>query len=75
MGTFYEKELQKIKKEFRIEKVIRNRGDKVYVKWKEYDSSFNSWIDKKANTFLNVMNLLVETLISRLIYLRLMYHM
>ena len=47
-GTFYEKELQKIdQQEFRIEKVIRKKGDKLYVKWKGYDSSFNSCIDKK----------------------------
>ena len=47
-GTFYEKELQKIdQQEFRIEKVIKKRGDKLYVKWKGYDNSFNSWIDKK----------------------------
>ena len=24
-----------------------SKGDKLYVKWKGYDSSFNSWIDKK----------------------------
>ena len=42
------KELQKIKQEkFRIEKVIKEKGDKLYVKWKGYDNSFNSWIDKK----------------------------
>ena len=42
-GTFYEKELQKIdQKEFRIEKVINKKGDKLYVKWKGYDNSFNS---------------------------------
>ena len=29
-----------------IEKVIK-KGDKLYVKWKGYDNSFNSWIDKK----------------------------
>ena len=45
---FYEKELQKIdQQEFRIEKVIRKKGYKLYVKWKGHDSSFNSWIDKK----------------------------
>ena len=45
---FYEKELQKIdQKEFRIEKVLKRKGDKSYVKWKGYDNSFNSWIDKK----------------------------
>ena len=36
-----------IKKKFRIEKVIKGKGDKLYVKWKGYDNSFNSWIDKK----------------------------
>ena len=48
IGTFYEKELQKTsQEEFRIEKVIRRKGDKLYVKWKGYDNSINSWIDKK----------------------------
>ena len=47
-GSFYEKELKKSnKKELRIEKVIRRKGDKLYVKWKGYDNRFNSWIDKK----------------------------
>ena len=48
--TFYEKELQKTnqkkKKKNRIEKVIRKKGNKLYVKWKGYDNSFNNWIDK-----------------------------
>ena len=49
VGTFYEKELQKIdQQEFRIEKVIKKKGNKLYVKWKEYDNSFNSWIDKNV---------------------------
>ena len=48
IGTFYEKELQKTNQQkFRIEKVIKRKGDKLYVKWKGFDSSFNSWIDKK----------------------------
>ena len=48
-GTFYEKELQKKdQEEFRIEKVIRRKRDKLYVKWKGYDNSFNSWIDKAS---------------------------
>ena len=47
-GTFYEKELQKAnQKEFRIEKVIKRKGEKLYVKWKGYNNSFNSGIDKK----------------------------
>ena len=48
-GTFYEKELQKTnQEEFRIEKVIRRKGDKLYVKWKGYNNLFNSWIDKAS---------------------------
>ena len=48
IGTFYENKLQKTKQnEFRIEKVIKRKGDKLYVKWKGYNNSFNSWIDKK----------------------------
>ena len=48
VGTFYEKELQKTnQKEFRVAKVIKRKGDKLYVKWKGYDSSFNNWIDKR----------------------------
>ena len=46
--TFYEKVLQKTnQKEFRTEKVIKREGGELYVKWKGYDNSFNSWIDKK----------------------------
>ena len=49
IGTFYEKELQKTnQQEFRIEKVIKRKVDKMYVKWKGYDNSFNSWIDKAS---------------------------
>ena len=46
--TFNEKELQKSnQEEFRIEKVIKRKGNKLYVKWRGYENSFNSWIDKK----------------------------
>ena len=48
IGTFYEKELQGTnQQEYRIEKIIKKKGDKLYVKWKGYNNSFNSWIDKK----------------------------
>ena len=47
-GSFYEKELKKTnQKEFSMEKVIKKKGDKLYVKWKGYNNSFISWIDKK----------------------------
>ena len=49
MGTFYGKEIQKTyQEEFRIEKVIKKKVAKLYVKWKGYDSSFNIWINKKG---------------------------
>ena len=45
VGTSYEKEQQKTnQKEFRIEKVIKTKSDKLYVKWKGYYGVFNSWI-------------------------------
>ena len=38
-GTFYENRITKNRlKEFRIEKVIKREGDKLYVKWKGYDN-------------------------------------
>ena len=42
VGTFVEKNF---KKWFRVEKVLKRKDDKLYVKWRGYDSSFNSWID------------------------------
>ena len=48
IGTLYEKELLKTnQEEFRKEKVIKRKGNKLYVKWKGYDNSFTSWIYKK----------------------------
>ena len=48
IGTFYENEWQRTnQQEFRIEKVIKRKGDKLYVKWKGYDNSFHSWVDEK----------------------------
>ena len=37
----------KRQKEFRLEKAIKRRGDKLHVKWNGYNNSFNSWINKK----------------------------
>ena len=46
--SFYEKELQKPSQEkFRTERVIKRKGDKLYVKWQGYNSCFNSWTDEK----------------------------
>ncbi|KYN06409.1 hypothetical protein ALC62_02645 [Cyphomyrmex costatus] len=30
-----------------VEKVLRKKGDKVYVKWLGFDGSHNSWINKQ----------------------------
>ena len=47
IGTISEKELQKTNQtEFRVEKAMK-KGNKLNVKQKGYDNSFNSWIDKK----------------------------
>ena len=50
---FYEKELQLTKNttgEYIIEKILKTNRDKIYVKWRGYDNSFNSWINKNTVT-------------------------
>ena len=43
VGTFYEKELQKTNQnEVRVEKVIKRKGDQIYVKQKGYNNLFNT---------------------------------
>ena len=50
IGTFYAKELQKTNQQkFKIEKISKKKGNKLYVKWKGYDNSFNSWIESRLN--------------------------
>ena len=34
-------------KEFEIDKAIKKKGNRLYVKWRGYNNSFNSCIDKK----------------------------
>ena len=45
----YKKKKKKNQKQFRIEKVITEKGDKLYVKQKQCNNSFNSQIDKKRH--------------------------
>ena len=48
-GIFYERELQKTKNNsevYIIEKIIRKNKNKYLIKWRNYSSNFNSWIDK-----------------------------
>ena len=48
---FYQNELQKTnQKEFKIEKVIKRKDNKLYVKWKDYDRSFKNWVKKKRHS-------------------------
>ena len=43
-----ERKMQKAnQKEFRIEKLIKKKGTKLYVKRKGYNNLFDSWIDVK----------------------------
>ena len=52
-GIFYGKELQKSKNitgEYIIEKILKTKGNKIFVKWRGYSNNFNSWIDKNNVT-------------------------
>ena len=47
-GTFYSQELQKVHYPdiYLVEKVLKSKGNKVYVKWLGFDNRHNSWINK-----------------------------
>lgn len=49
-GSFYKEELQLVgdSKLYLVEKIIKSRGDGVYVKWLGFDSIHNSWIKKSS---------------------------
>ena len=54
-GSFYENELVKVSGDvFRIEKVIKKRKyrgrNQLFVKWKGFNDSYNSWIDQDQVT-------------------------
>lgn len=50
LGAFYEQELQKTRYPniYLIEKVIKKKGNRLFVKWLGLNSSENSWIEKKC---------------------------
>ena len=48
-GQFYEKELQLSKNttgEYIIEKILKTKGNNIFVKWRGYSNNFNSWVNK-----------------------------
>ena len=48
-GIFYEKELQLTKNnsdEYIIEKILKTKGNQMYVKWRGFSNNFNSWVNK-----------------------------
>ena len=49
-GTFYEQELQKVKHAdlYLVEKILKRKGNQVFVQWLGMDKSNNSWINKNA---------------------------
>ena len=59
--------------EFRIEKIIKRKTDKLFLKSKRYGDSFNSLIDKKdllkkfVNTLLNHLEVWEEIVVLKLI--------
>ena len=66
-GSFYKQELQEtnFKKDdlYIIEKVLKTSNDKAYVKWRNYDSSFNSWVNKSdiKNIYEKTMSLIYSS--------------
>lgn len=49
-GSFYNEELLLVKdpKLFLVERIIKKKDDKLFVKWLGFDSSHNSWINKDS---------------------------
>ena len=48
LEVFMKKNCKKLdKKNLEVENAIKRKGDKLCIKWKGYDKSFNSWINKK----------------------------
>ena len=49
LELFMKQNCKKNQTNFRVEKVIKGKDNKLYIKWKCYYSSFNSWIDQKVS--------------------------
>ena len=50
-GTFYESDIQKVVLPddalFRIDQVLKRKGNQVFVSWKGWPKEYNSWVRKK----------------------------
>ena len=69
-GQFYEKELQLSKNttgKYIIEKVLKTKNDKAYVKWRNYSNNFNSWVNKSdiKNIYEKTMSLIFSNDIKK----------
>ena len=45
--------------DFRIKNIDKCKGVKLYIKWKVYDISFNSWVNKKKYCYIKCENILM----------------
>ena len=52
LELFTKKSYKKHHKELRIEKVIKRKVNKLYVKWKGHDYPFNGRIDKERYYYI-----------------------
>ena len=50
-GKFYEEDVQKVVVPddalFRIDQVLKPKGNQVFVSWKGWPKEYNNWISKK----------------------------
>ena len=50
-GTFYAQDLQNVTVMdddlFRVEKIVKRKGDKVLVRWKGWPDEYNIWVEKR----------------------------
>ena len=50
-GTFYAQDLQKVTVMdddlFRVEKIVKRKGDKVLLRWKGWPNKYDSWVEKR----------------------------
>ena len=72
-GTFYEQDVQKVSVKddniFRIEKIVKRKGNKMLVHWKGWRHKYNSWIEKgQIAIAVNKNFRKMPTIISKCVY-------